>query len=65
MHHQGLFPQTRLRRLRQTPMLRDLVRETEISLKDMVLPLFIRHGQNSKAPIHSMPGHSKLKKSKN
>lgn len=60
MHYQGLFPQTRLRRLRQTPMLRGLVRETEVTLKDMVLPLFIRHGQNIKSPINSMPGHFQL-----
>ena len=35
------FPVTRLRRLRRTGALRDLVRETEVSLDDLVLPLFV------------------------
>lgn len=47
----------RLRRMRYNPALRDLVRETHLSLNDFVLPLFIRHGVNEKRPISSMPGH--------
>src|SRR5438552_465815 len=35
------FPVTRLRRLRRTGALRDLVRETDVSLDDLVLPLFV------------------------
>lgn len=50
----------RPRRLRRTPFLRDLVRETHLSLDDMVLPLFIRHGQGIKKAIASMPGHYQL-----
>ena len=38
------FPQTRLRRLRQTPVLRDLVRETRLDPGDFVLPLFVEAG---------------------
>ena len=42
------FPTVRLRRLRQHPILRDLVRETELNLKDLILPLFIKgkRGEN-------------------
>lgn len=53
------FPQTRLRRLRSHPIIRDLVQETRFSLSDCVLPLFIRHGKQSFA-IHTMPGHQQL-----
>lgn len=51
------FPTTRPRRLRATPALRALVRETELSPRDFVLPLFIRPGKGEKRPISSMPGH--------
>ena len=51
------FPTTRLRRLRSSPALRALVRETELSAKDFILPLFIRSGKGERRPISSMPGH--------
>jgi porphobilinogen synthase len=51
------FPTTRLRRLRSSPVLRALVRETELSPRDFVLPLFVRPGKGEKRPISSMPGH--------
>ncbi|MBI5246964.1 MAG: porphobilinogen synthase [Elusimicrobia bacterium] len=51
------FPTTRARRLRATPALRALIRETELSAKDFILPLFIRPGKGEKRPISSMPGH--------
>ncbi|MBI4061977.1 MAG: porphobilinogen synthase [Elusimicrobia bacterium] len=51
------FPTTRLRRLRAAPALRALVRETELSVKDFILPLFVRSGKGEKRPISSMPGH--------
>lgn len=51
------FPTTRPRRLRSTPALRALVRETELSAKDFILPLFVRPGKGEKRPISSMPGH--------
>ncbi|MBS0358237.1 MAG: porphobilinogen synthase [Proteobacteria bacterium] len=54
------FPTVRLRRLRQNPAIRALVRETELSIHDLVLPLFIRHGKQEKRPIQSMPGHFQL-----
>ena len=40
-----MFPATRLRRLRQQPILRNLVRETTLSAQDFILPLFVRPGQ--------------------
>jgi porphobilinogen synthase len=43
--------------MRYHPTLRDFVRETHLSINDLVLPLFIRHGVNEKRPIASMPGH--------
>ena len=51
------FPITRPRRLRASPELRALVRETELNSGDFVLPLFIRPGKGEKRPISSMPGH--------
>jgi porphobilinogen synthase len=54
------FPNLRMRRLRQHPALRELVRETEIGVRDLILPLFVRHGSNVRLPIASMPGHAQL-----
>ena len=51
-----MFPTTRPRRLRRTPALRDLVRETWLRPSDFVYPLFVRHGKGVKAEIASMPG---------
>jgi len=50
------FPQTRLRRLRRTPVLRDLVRETRLDPADFVLPLFVEEGLDGRSPIAAMPG---------
>ncbi|TPW18203.1 MAG: porphobilinogen synthase, partial [Elusimicrobia bacterium] len=46
-----------MRRLRATPALRALVRETRLSPADFILPLFIRPGKGERRPIGSMPGH--------
>jgi porphobilinogen synthase len=54
------FPQTRLRRLRQTPVLRDLVRETRLHPGDFVMPLFVEAGLEGRSPIQSMPGVDRL-----
>jgi len=51
------FPQTRLRRLRRTVALRDLVRETELSPERLIAPLFVAAAAE---PIDSMPGQSRL-----
>jgi porphobilinogen synthase len=50
------FPETRLRRLRRTPSLRRLVRETRLSPDQLVLPLFVVPGEGVAKPISSMPG---------
>jgi porphobilinogen synthase len=46
----------RPRRLRKTAALRDMVRETSLSVKDFIHPLFVKHGDLIKEPISSMPG---------
>jgi porphobilinogen synthase len=50
------FPQQRPRRLRRTPALRALVREVELSPRDLIAPLFVKEGITEPAEIPSMPG---------
>jgi porphobilinogen synthase len=50
------FPQHRPRRLRRTPALRSLIRETELSPRDFIAPLFVKEGVDEPLPIGSMPG---------
>ncbi|HAA89583.1 MAG: Delta-aminolevulinic acid dehydratase [Thermoanaerobacterales bacterium 50_218] len=50
------FPQVRLRRLRRTPALRELVQETRLSVEDLIYPLFVQPGSGLKSPVASMPG---------
>ncbi len=50
------YPTHRPRRLRQNEKIRDLVRETELSVKDFVYPLFAIWGNNIKNEVPSMPG---------
>lgn len=54
------FPALRLRRLRQTPALRRLIRETTLSSSSLVLPLFVRPGRKVRRPIGAMPGVEQL-----
>jgi porphobilinogen synthase len=55
------FPQTRLRRLRRTGALRDLVRETELAPRHLVQPLFVALAQDApREPIGAMPGVDRL-----
>ena len=60
MQSTGLFPKTRLRRLRSNASLRSLVQETSLDINKLVLPLFIKEGKGIKHPIPSMPGHFQL-----
>ena len=53
------FPAIRLRRLRRTGALRDLVRETTLAASDLVLPIFVEEGLEGSSPIESMPGVSR------
>ena len=50
------FPQSRLRRLRSTPALRELVAETSLRTSDLIAPLFVREGIDEAVPIPSLPG---------
>ena len=52
----GKFPTTRLRRVRNTAWIRKIVRQNELSVNDLILPIFIREGKNKIEPIKSMPG---------
>jgi porphobilinogen synthase len=52
----GQFPAYRPRRLRQSPALRALVRETQLNIAQLVLPLFVRAGRKLRHPIAAMPG---------
>lgn len=54
------FPATRPRRLRRTPLLRDLVRETALSPRDFIYPLFVCPGRGRTQPVSSMPGVAQL-----
>ncbi|HUG29812.1 MAG TPA: porphobilinogen synthase [Candidatus Limnocylindria bacterium] len=51
---------TRLRRLRRTPALRALVRETRLDPAMFVAPLFVQPGTGKREPIASMPGQARL-----
>lgn len=52
----GGFPALRPRRLRESPALRRLVRETRLSADQLVLPLFVRPGRKLRQAVGSMPG---------
>ena len=50
------FPELRLRRLRRTPALRSMFRETRLDVNDLIYPLFVVEGRQIKEEISSMPG---------
>ncbi len=54
------YPIYRPRRLRRSEKLRDLVRETVLSPKNLIYPLFVGPGKNSAQPVSSMPGVAQL-----
>lgn len=54
------FPVYRPRRLRRNERLRDLVRETALSPKDLIYPLFVGPGKDKAQPVSSMPGVAQL-----
>ena len=51
------FPDYRPRRLRYNESLRTLIRETQLSISDLIQPLFVRPGRGIREPIPSMPGN--------
>jgi porphobilinogen synthase len=54
------FPQTRMRRLRSTADLRGLVRETDLSARRLVQPLFVSERARDREPIETMPAIERL-----
>jgi porphobilinogen synthase len=54
------FPETRLSRLRANKTLRNMVRQTTLSVDNLIQPLFVHHGDNVKNEIPSMPGQFQL-----
>jgi porphobilinogen synthase len=56
MSDSSRFPQYRPRRLRRTEPLRRLVRETEVTAADLILPLFVAPGSGFRKAVGSMPG---------
>jgi porphobilinogen synthase len=53
------FPATRLRRLRKTGVMRELVRETTLTPADLVYPMFVQLGEG-RTPVEAMPGVSRV-----
>lgn len=54
------FPATRLRRLRQSNWIRDIVEETRLNATDFIQPIFVVDGENRKEPIDGLPGINRL-----
>jgi len=54
------FPDYRPRRLRKNENFRRMIRETALSVDDLVCPLFVTHGEGVKNPISSMPGNFQM-----
>jgi porphobilinogen synthase len=50
------YPSYRMRRLRRTPAIRNMLRETTLAIDDLIYPFFVIAGENIKNPISSMPG---------
>lgn len=50
------FPTLRLRRLRETEVMRRMVRETSLAVDNLIYPLFAIYGKEVKSPVPSMPG---------
>ncbi|MBI5628946.1 MAG: porphobilinogen synthase, partial [Candidatus Rokubacteria bacterium] len=54
------YPVFRPRRLRESPLLRKMIRETTLRVDDLIYPLFAVHGRGVREPIPSMPGQCRL-----
>ncbi|MFN3952808.1 MAG: porphobilinogen synthase [Pararhodobacter sp.] len=59
-HTPAPYPAARLRRLRRTAALRDLVAEHRLGAEDLIWPVFVREGNGIEEPIPSMPGVARL-----
>ncbi len=58
------FPAVRLRRLRQSEAMRQLLRETTVTVSDLIYPIFVEEGIDAAVPIASMPGISRIPEKK-
>ncbi len=58
--HRGAFPSVRMRRNRRTDWSRRLVAETTLAPSDLIWPMFVVEGRNTRAPVPSMPGVERL-----
>lgn len=56
----SLFPATRMRRLRYNQFSRDLVAENQLSVKDLIYPMFVLEGSGQRETVESMPGIERL-----
>ncbi len=54
------YPATRMRRMRRDPFSRRLMRETTLSVDDLIYPLFVLEGEGQREPVPSMPGVERL-----
>src|SRR4029077_17402935 len=54
------FPNLRLRRLRKTGKIRELLEEVRLSPKDLICPIFVQEDLKGKIPGSSMPGMERL-----
>ena len=52
----GKYPDVRLRRIRNSSWMRRLIAENDLSVNDLILPIFIREGKNKVEKIKTMPG---------
>ena len=58
--HRGAFPATRMRRLRANDFSRRLMRENQLSVNDLIYPMFVCEGSNERQTVGSMPGIERL-----
>jgi porphobilinogen synthase len=56
----GSFPAVRMRRTRQAPWSRDLVRENVLTAADLIWPIFVVEGKKKRVPVTTMPGVERL-----
>jgi porphobilinogen synthase len=54
------YPATRMRRNRRSAWARDLVRENTLQVSDLIWPIFVIDGSNTRQPVPSMPGVERL-----
>ena len=60
MHTPAPYPAARMRRLRRTRALREMVQENGLTAGDLIWPVFIRDGEGIEEPIPSLPGVNRL-----